>query len=211
MQTAACTNWTFSLKHRVLYTPVFFSANGVQMCSMSMHFGPGSSTSIFVASSILLQAKLILQCTVCLKIWCVGARWTSPLSKFTGRPPRNNLPLATCGCTFSNPGLHIKVAQLGFRRKARCTSDGSRVKPNPKQNKYKLIMFDPTPYFGCQGFFGCFCLSRVTGPYFVIVDGCASDSFPGPSFLPKAMTGCGVFGAELPRVASGGWWSWWDC
>ena len=207
MQTAACTNLTFSLKHRVLYTPVFFfSANGVQMCSMSMHSDLGSSTSIFVASSILLQAKLILQWTVCLNIWCVGARWTSPLSKFTGRPPRNNLPLATCGCTFSNPGLHIKVVHnlaswtwLPEKNKMHFGRVTGQVKPQAKQvQTHHISSCLILPHILAARFFWLFVfVVWVTGPSFWLLIGCASDCLPGPSFLPKAMTGWWVLGAEL--------------
>ena len=78
---------------------MFFFANGVQICSPRMHFDPGSPTCIFLHH---LQANFFLQRTICLNIWCVGALWTSPLSKFTGGSRWNSLPLATCGCTFSS-------------------------------------------------------------------------------------------------------------
>ncbi len=140
---------------------------------------------------IIYKPNFFLQRTICLNIWCVGALWTSPLSKFTGGSRWNSLPLATCGCTFSssrNARVQIKlVHNLASGEKERALGMGQA---NPKQNKCKLIMFDPgpTPYCRCQVFVVRFC--HESPAIFVILMG-ARRLLQGPSFLPKAMTGCG--------------------
>ena len=142
---------------------------------MSMHFDPGSSTSIFVASSILLQAKLILQWTVCLKIWVWVHGEHLHLANSQADRRETIFHSQHAGAHFLTPGCTSKLFTTWLPEKSKMHFGRVTGQAKPQAKQVQTHHVWSYPIFWLPGFFWLFLFVTSHRAIFVIVDGCASD------------------------------------
>ena len=172
---------------------------------MSMHFDPGSSTSIFVASSILLQAKLILQWTVCLKIWCVWLHGEH-LHLANSQADRRETIFHSqhAGAHFLTPGCTSKLFTTWLPEKSKMHFGRVTGQAKPQAKQVQTHHVWSYPIFWLPGFFWLFLFVTSHRAIFVIVDGMRFRLLPRSKFFTESNDRLWVLGAELlDEIAKG--------